>query len=357
MTGLELDEQRIAHVLGSNAWRKKRDILRKKGGAPELDSSSLLDPILYGKDPTARAKAWVERQRWEEAEAAFDQAVRARPHRPSVWKERGLFFVQRSKPEKAAASFYRALVMGASEFEFQDEIASNGEVFDHFLRMVSPKALVLPISVLVRRAENLAREGRFDTARELINLAVSLGREKGGLFNNSYLSQTFAALGCWGQIAKEAASFQETTNLYIANRVAWNCALAPFEVIDPEIPVKLAERAVKGTDAWYSDVALNTLGAVLYRVGRFEDAIRRLEEAIKSRNGAEAPLAWPFLAMAHHRLGHREEARRWLDRFQGYEPSKDHNRFWTEMQIRMLRSEAEAVILYDPIFPANPFMN
>ncbi len=60
--------------------------------------------------------------------------------------------------------------------------------------------------------------------------------------------------------------------------------------------------------------------------------------------------------MAHHRLGHRDEARRWLDRLRGYQPSTDPNDFWSELEIRLLRSEAEAVILYDPVFPEDPFV-
>ena len=37
------------------------------------------------------------------------------------------------------------------------------------------------------------------------------------------------------------------------------------------------------------------------------------------------------------------------------QPSTDPNQFWGELEIRLLRSEAEAVILFDPIFPADPF--
>jgi hypothetical protein len=60
--------------------------------------------------------------------------------------------------------------------------------------------------------------------------------------------------------------------------------------------------------------------------------------------------------MAHYRLGHREEARRWLDRLREYQPSlMDPARFWDELEVRLLRSEAEAVILYDPVFPDDPF--
>jgi hypothetical protein len=62
-----------------------------------------------------------------------------------------------------------------------------------------------------------------------------------------------------------------------------------------------------------------------------------------------------FLAMAHFRLGHRDEARRWLDRFRDRQPVGDASRFWDELEIHLLRSEAEAGVLYDPVFPAYPF--
>ena len=64
---------------------------------------------------------------------------------------------------------------------------------------------------------------------------------------------------------------------------------------------------------------------------------------------------WVFLAMAHHRLGHHDEARRWLDRFRDRSPNLDPAEFWAELEIRLLRTEAEAVVLWDPIFPADPF--
>jgi hypothetical protein len=59
--------------------------------------------------------------------------------------------------------------------------------------------------------------------------------------------------------------------------------------------------------------------------------------------------------MAHHRLGHRAEALRWLDRLRQYQPSTDPALFWQDLEVRLLRSEAEAVIVYDPAFPVDPF--
>jgi hypothetical protein len=59
--------------------------------------------------------------------------------------------------------------------------------------------------------------------------------------------------------------------------------------------------------------------------------------------------------MAHHRLGHRDLALHWLDRLRNHRPTADRDQFWQQMEIRLLRSEAEALILYDPAFPADPF--
>src|SRR5262249_22947469 len=61
---------------------------------------------------------------------------------------------------------------------------------------------------------------------------------------------------------------------------------------------------------------VNLLGAALYRAGRFEEAVTRLTEATElSCHPYRTNMlsTWFYLAMAHHRLGHVEEARRWLD--------------------------------------------
>jgi hypothetical protein len=62
-----------------------------------------------------------------------------------------------------------------------------------------------------------------------------------------------------------------------------------------------------------------------------------------------------FLAMAHHQLGHDAEARRWLDQLRAHRANEDPDAYRNELEIRLLRREAEAVILYDPIFPIDPF--
>ena len=97
---------------------------------------------------------------------------------------------------------------------------------------------------------------------------------------------------------------------------------------------------------------LNTLGAALYRAGRFEEAIRRLNESIQALDGGDVPKGFAFLAMAHHRLGHGDEAKRWLDKLAAYQPKEGADFSWDDVEIRILRREAESLILGSP--PAAP---
>jgi WD40 repeat protein/serine/threonine protein kinase/tetratricopeptide (TPR) repeat protein len=96
------------------------------------------------------------------------------------------------------------------------------------------------------------------------------------------------------------------------NTVAWLCAVGPGTAADTARAVKLAERLVAADPG--SANSLNTLGAVLYRAGRFDEARQRLDEGRKARAGEETVHDWLFLAMAHHHLGHVKEARHWLDK-------------------------------------------
>jgi tetratricopeptide (TPR) repeat protein len=60
--------------------------------------------------------------------------------------------------------------------------------------------------------------------------------------------------------------------------------------------------------------SLNTLGAILYRTGRTEDAIKRLREGIKKDGREDLATDWLFVGMAYHRLGDAKEARAALDK-------------------------------------------
>jgi len=295
LTGLTLDAgQGTIQALDNEAWRKRREQLEQRGGPPITGGGPRLDPILFGTDPIARGRVLIERGRWDEAEAAFDEVVRARPYNASSWTARGIFHITRGQVERATADFAVAI-------------------------RLQPENLPLRYS-LALSLRSLGDQAGFRQA-----CADLLGR------------------------------FGAMTDHQTANTLAWSCVLGLDSVADRDARVRLAELAVKGSPANERPLFLYTLGAALYRARRFEESIRRLEEGIRQRGGESLPQDWVFLALAHHQLGHRPEALRWLDRFHTYKANEKPDAFWHELEIRLLRNEAEALILYDPIFPRNPF--
>jgi hypothetical protein len=128
---------------------------------------------------------------------------------------------------------------------------------------------------------------------------------------------------------------------------------------DQEAGFHLELRDVQALVDWRLPVsranALRSLGALSYRAGRFDEARTVLEEKIRLSSGESTPQDWAFMSLILNRLGRRGEALEWLGRFRGRRPSDHPMAFWDELEIRLLRSEAEAVVLHDPVFPADPF--
>jgi tetratricopeptide (TPR) repeat protein len=293
-TGLALNERGVVRVLDRDARLERRRRLEALGGPPPADPAPRLDPILYGGDPAARGDAWKERGQWDRAEAAYAEAIHARPLNRSVRDALARLHDERGHLDRTATTLAEAVRQ-------------------------------MPDDAGLRHQWGLALLGSGD--------------------RNGWRGATAALLDRFGG----------TINPWTAGNVARSCAVGPEAAADPGVPVGLAEAAVQDAGQSLKADALRTLGAALYRAGRCDEAIRRLEEGNRLRDGEGLPSAWPFLAMAHHGLGHREEARRWLDRLRAHQPSTDPDRFWNELEIRLLRSEAEAVVLYDPVFPDDPF--
>jgi tetratricopeptide (TPR) repeat protein len=135
--------------------------------------------------------------------------------------------------------------------------------------------------------------------------------------------------------------------------VARACTLAPDAVAEAALPGRLAEKELQGSREFWS---LTEQGALVYRAGRFREAVPLFEQSIRAnpKPGA-AVLNWLWLALARQRLGEAEEARRWLtkaqawlDQFREGMPARAgdelglHRHNWLEAHV--LRREAEAQI-------------
>ena len=111
------------------------------------------------------------------------------------------------------------------------------------------------------------------------------------------------------------------------NRNARIMAIGPLVTRDPERAVVLARQAVAlaPEDSRYQ----NTLGVGLYGVGRYSEAIKVLEQSRPVGQAEPDPVELFFLAMAHHGLGNRAQARscfnwavQWLDSQKNLLPQK-----------------------------------
>ena len=131
------------------------------------------------------------------------------------------------------------------------------------------------------------------------------------------------------------------------NSAAWTCVLGPGGLDDYEPVLRAAEKAFGPKPDVYQ---LNTLGLVLYRAARFEEAVKRMEETVALRDKADPnhelfiACDWSILAMAHARLGRADEARKLLgkavanlERVKGG-PGNERR------EIELLRREAEGVV-------------
>src|SRR5262249_50029901 len=104
------------------------------------------------------------------------------------------------------------------------------------------------------------------------------------------------------------------SNARASAQVVFACLVTPCARADAQRLVALAQRLAAGQrDA----STLTRFGAALYRAGRFEEAARTLQEAIKAHGTGGYADSWLFLALAQQRLGREKEARQSLNVVQG----------------------------------------
>jgi WD40 repeat protein/Flp pilus assembly protein TadD/tRNA A-37 threonylcarbamoyl transferase component Bud32 len=218
----------------------------------------------------------------------------------------------------------------------------------------------------------------------------------------AYLAYAYADLGDWDQAAKDYAKALELgdvpvevmhqyaltalkrgdretyrkicarilsrsdkvgSNPQVLNALIWVCALGPDAVDKPDQLVDVADKAVKAAPKDYA--IANTLGAVLYRAGKFDDAVKQLNAAIKLQGQGGTPGDWLFLAMAHHRLGDPKAAKKWLDQSAAWLDRVSPEKLkanalaqrlpWDRLlEIELLRREAQALLKAPEGEPKNP---
>jgi tetratricopeptide (TPR) repeat protein/tRNA A-37 threonylcarbamoyl transferase component Bud32 len=149
---------------------------------------------------------------------------------------------------------------------------------------------------------------------------------------------------CQGMIRRAG----RTKDHFEAFVLARTCAMARQSPVDPSRAVQWANQALASDQpAWY----FHALGLAQYRAGQFDHALQSFAKA-NGKAWAYRELNWFGLALVHHRLGHPDEARQYLDKgvqwLKRYgppgpgRPAKIYPIDWLEAQV--LRREAEEML-------------
>lgn len=146
------------------------------------------------------------------------------------------------------------------------------------------------------------------------------------------------------------ARFAKTNDPRVASPLAYTCVALPGAVDTSDVLIHWGEVATplfQGNE--------RVLGAALYRAGRYDEAVRKLEQSAR----LTTPVAWDwlFLAMSYCRLGHVAQARDNLTKARCWIRAADANRgnkpgatrtswhSWNERaEVRALQREAETLL-------------
>ena len=159
-----------------------------------------------------------------------------------------------------------------------------------------------------------AKNQRWSRSAISFSRAMEMGAADGEIWRHLALVQLKGGdrSGYQGTCAAMLECFGRTQQPAMAGSQAWVCALGSDAVGDIELVVRLAETSLAADPD--RPGRLTTLGAALYRAGRFDAAARYLKDAIENDSFGGTPATWFFLAMTEHRLGYKEQAHQLLDK-------------------------------------------
>jgi tetratricopeptide (TPR) repeat protein len=129
--------------------------------------------------------------------------------------------------------------------------------------------------------------------------------------------------------------------------IAWICVVAPEGFVDPPRILELAEGAIASSGAGAG--VLRTHGAALFRADKYDEAAKRLEEALAAQ--PEFPSAWLFLAMTEHARGRPDEAKNWLEKAAHWiaQEQLDKKKTWGQrVYLDVLLREAQGALAVVP---------
>ncbi len=382
-TGLTMTDSGYVTELGAPAWLQHRESLARLEGSAESAYTVAADAHIWSEarardaeadgdgtaaawhldrlialDPTdwqlyaRRARVHSDAGRFDQANAEYAEALRrGRPEDLLNWSDHRAAECERAGRWNTALWYLDRAI--AAEPKGWERYAARAAVDDKSGRaaerdadMERATALGADGPFLIKFGSDSARRNRWDKAIE----CYARAQERGptmliGWERHALALLRSSDLAGYRRLCKELIAQADTiADPGSANSAAWLLVLAPAAVDDYAPVVRLASVALQEVPGIKTrrPGTLNTLGAALYRAGRYREAIDRLNEAVTMK-GDSTVSDRVFLALAHHQLGHTSEAKNWFDKIPAPTPAADSLN-WDNLEIEILRREAEKVM-------------
>jgi len=244
----------------------------------------------------------IEHEDLAEAVVQFSEAIKWAPSRTSYWQLRGSTYLRLGRSEEALNDLTAAVDLDPGDAD-----------------------------VLHSRVAVYAARGQWKSALPESSRLVELKQDGNPRFSLAMIHLMLGQLDAYRHICREM--FEGDHEDMIARRAlrgGWTCAIVPKSLPDLQGILPLVREAISrldGTPDGNHPKDLLSLGALLYRAGKAEEAIQPLTKAGRAleqsgyTNTHDGPLPGDvgyFLAMAHHDLGHYQEARTWFDKAEVY---------------------------------------
>ena len=303
-------------------WRESLALWRERGGIEEKQSMYTLRKL--GLVLEAACK-------WPEAESVYREAL-------TISRKKG------DEDPEAVVDLDRVVRALAAQKKFVEAQKLLDEI-------LTPAFIAKPasMSLLIERVDLLGRRGRWREA------AADAARALEHQLTDHYRYHTLAALlamagdrPAYEQVCKRLVTkFADSTDPYVAERIAQDCFLLPNSGADLGLMDRLADKAVtagSGTDGLPYFQACKAMSN--YRLGNFAEAIAWGEKAANSPAQFAQAKAYAVLAMAHWQLGQKDEARTALVRGDALAPRADDlGESWVAwLMARISLDEATTVI-------------
>jgi serine/threonine protein kinase/tetratricopeptide (TPR) repeat protein len=340
----------------------------------------LMDRVLAARPGDAvalavRGRAQTRLGHDREAAADIAAAGSLQPGEPAVWEARGFYHAERGEPDLAAPDLARVLASlpprdgwyAEDPTGLYPEAVARPDVFDRLTRLRPDDR-----NLWIERITHHARRREWPQAAAVaarLNAVPLLPFDRTCRQREAELRLWTGDLEgfrrvCLGMLESPGATTDPTTaRLAVLPLLLRPDALRDAGAIDPAMATVLSLAPAQANR--YTRLAQ---GLYEYRAGRPGSAVellRRLPLPTRTNNDASYfATARLVLAMAYQQTGRRAEALRELQEVRnavetsGFDPWREGDLppFWFDwLRLRILLSEAEGLILYDPIFPADPF--